>query len=300
MFINSADWGPFKLYSIETGRFRLDGGAMFGVVPKTMWSKRVPADDNNRIPMVMRCLLVESQASGRRYLIDTGTGPKFDAKMRGIYEYDDTEYSMDQSLAAHGFTADDITDIIFTHLHFDHCGGASEWAEDGVTSVSKFKNATYWVNRRHWETATNPNAREKASFLRENLAPLHDTARLRLVDDEYEWEPGLSTLNMDGHTLGMQLPCIDSGNSRLVYCADLIPMAAHVPLPWVMAYDMNPTQTLLEKQEFLEKAIADNWYLFIEHDEFHQIVAVKGERGRYEIDRDLKLEGISDRGSIRS
>lgn len=292
MFINSTHWGHFKLYSIETGRFRLDGGAMFGVVPKTLWSKRVPADENNRIPMVMRCLLVESTASGRRYLIDTGTGPKFDAKMRGIYEYDDSEFSMDASLAAHGFEADDITDIIFTHLHFDHCGGASEWDADGVTSIPRFKNATYWVNRRHWETATKPNAREKASFLRENLAPLQDPNKLRLVDDAHEWEPGLSTFNMDGHTQGMQLPYIDSDRGRLVYCADLIPMAAHVPLPWVMAYDMNPTQTLMEKQEFLDRAVAGGWHLFIEHDEFHQVVTVKGENGRYELDRDLGLDQL--------
>ncbi len=292
MFINSTDWGQFKLFSIETGRFRLDGGAMFGVVPKTLWSKRVPADDNNRIPMVMRCLLVESVTSGRRYLIDTGTGPKFDAKMRGIYEYDDVEYSMDQSLATHGFSADDITDIIFTHLHFDHCGGASVWADDGVTSVPKFKNAIYWVNRRHWETATKPNAREKASFFHENLAPLNDPTKLRLVDDGHEWEPGLSTFNMDGHTIGMQLPFIDSPKGKIVYCADLIPMAAHVPLPWVMAYDMNPTQTLLEKQVFLDQAVTGGWNLFIEHDEFHQIVTVKGEGGRYEIDRDMRLDEI--------
>lgn len=292
MFINSAQWGPFNLYSIETGRFRLDGGAMFGVVPKTLWSKQVPADENNRIPMVMRCLLVESTATGRRYLIDTGTGPKFDAKMRGIYEYDDAEYSMDASLAAHGFTADDITDIIFTHLHFDHCGGASEWDADGTTSIPRFKNATYWVNRRHWNTATNPNAREKASFLHENLAPLQDPERLRLVDDAHEWEPGLSTLNMDGHTIGMQLPVIDSDKGRMVYCADLIPMAAHVPLPWVMAYDMNPTRTLVEKQSFLDRAVAENWHLFIEHDEYHQVVTVKGEKGRYNIDRDLSLDQL--------
>lgn len=290
MFINTSDWGQFKLYSIETGRFRLDGGAMFGVVPKTLWSKHVPADNNNRIPMVMRCLLIESQASGRRYLIDTGTGSKFDVKMRGIYEYDDSEYSMDQSLAAHGFSVDDITDIIFTHLHFDHCGGASEWADDGVTSIPKFKHATYWVNRRHWETANKPNAREIASFLRENLVPLGDPKKLRLVEDGHTWELGLSTFNMDGHTVGMQLPYLDSDLGRIVYCADLIPMAAHVPLPWVMAYDMNPTQTLLEKQDFLEKAVAGNWLLFIEHDEFHQIVTVKNEKGRFEIDRILRLD----------
>lgn len=265
---------------------------MFGVVPKTLWSKRVPADDNNRIPMVMRCLLAESTATDRRYLIDTGTGPKFDAKMRGIYEYDDTEFSMDASLAAHGFSTDDITDIIFTHLHFDHCGGASEWDADGSTSIPRFKNANYWVNRRHWETATNPNARERASFLRENLAPLQDPDRLRLVDDAYEWEPGLSTFNMDGHTQGMQLPYFDSSKGRLVYCADLIPMAAHIPLPWVMAYDMNPTKTLLEKQDFLDKAVDGGWYLFIEHDEFHQVVTVKGEKGRYELDRDLGLDQL--------
>jgi glyoxylase-like metal-dependent hydrolase (beta-lactamase superfamily II) len=292
MFINSTTWGSFNLYSIETGRFRLDGGAMFGVVPKTLWSKKVGADQNNRIPMVMRCLLVESMATNRRYLIDTGTGPKFDAKMRGIYEYDDSEYSMEKSLAIHGFKPDDITDIIFTHLHFDHCGGASEWDSDGLTSIPIFKKAQYWINRRHWETATHPNAREKASFFKENLDPLRDPKKLNLIDDGFEWEKGLHCLNTDGHTLGMQLPIIESSTLTMVYCADLIPMAAHIPLPWVMAYDMNPTQTLLEKEAFLEQAAQENWLLFIEHDECNQVVSVKGSEGRFEIDQMTSLDRL--------
>jgi len=289
MFLNSAQWGNFKLYSIETGRFRLDGGAMFGVVPKTLWSKRVPADDNNRIPMVMRCLLIESQQTGRRYLIDTGTGPKFDAKMRAIYDYNDQDFSMDQSLSVHGFTTDDITDVIFTHLHFDHCGGASAFDESGNLKLV-FPNATHWVNRRHWENANNPNAREKASFLKDNMDPLRQMDRLIQVDDNHTWEPGLSCLNMDGHTIGMQLPVIlgDSGK-KMVYCADLIPMAAHVPLPWVMAYDMNPTQTLLEKEKFLQQAANEGWHLFIEHDEFTQVITVKGDGSRFEIDAEMTL-----------
>jgi glyoxylase-like metal-dependent hydrolase (beta-lactamase superfamily II) len=290
MFINSTEWGSFKLYSIETGRFRLDGGAMFGVVPKTLWSKKVAADENNRIPMVMRCLLVESTVTHRRYLIDTGNGSKFDAKMRGLYEYDDAEFSMEKSLAAHGFKTDDITDIIFTHLHFDHCGGATKWDEDGSTSVPVFKNARYWINRRHWETATQPNAREKASFFKENLDPLKDPEKLQLIDDSYQWEHGLHALVSDGHTLGMQLPMIESPKGAMVYCADLIPMAAHIPLPWVMAYDMNPTQTLIEKELFLDKAVQEQWKLFIEHDEFHQVISVKGGHGRFEVDQITRLD----------
>lgn len=292
MFINSTSWGPFKLYSIETGRFRLDGGAMFGVVPKTLWSKKVAADENNRIPMVMRCLLVESTVTQRKYLIDTGTGPKFDAKMRAIYEYDDSAFSMEKSLAIHGFKPEDITDIIFTHLHFDHCGGASAWDSDGLKSIPIFKNARYWINRRHWETATNPNAREKASFLKENLDPLRDPHKLNLVEDHYQWEAGISCLNFDGHTLGMQLPVIESPKGKMVYCADLIPMAAHIPLPWVMAYDMNPMQTLIEKEAFLKKITTEKWYLFLEHDQDVQIIRVSEENGRYVISETTILEKL--------
>jgi len=292
MFINTTTWGSFKLYSIETGRFRLDGGAMFGVVPKTLWSKKVAADENNRIPMVMRCLLIESTLTNRKYLVDTGNGSKFDSKMRSIYEYDDLEFSMEKSLAIHGFKPEDITDIIFTHLHFDHCGGATKWDSDGSTSIPIFKNARYWINRRHWETANEPNAREKASFFKENLDPLRDPEKLNLTDDHFQWEQGLHSLSSDGHTIGMQLPVIESPKGTMVYCADLIPMAAHVPLPWVMAYDMNPTQTLLEKETFLEQAAKQNWYLFIEHDEFNQVVTVKGENGRFDVDQVLTLDTI--------
>lgn len=283
MFINKTEWGGFTLYSIETGTFRLDGGAMFGVVPKTLWSKRIPADENNRIPMAMRCLLVESKATGRRYLIDTGTGPKFDEKMRSIYQYDDSEYSMEKSLGAHGFTTADVTDVIFTHLHFDHCGGASKWGDDGSTPVPVFENAKYWVNRRHWENAHAPNAREKASFLRENLAPLDDPARLRLVDDGHSWEPGLGSMVVDGHTLGQQLPVIDGDGKRLVFCADLLPTAAHVPLAWVMGYDMYPVQTLDEKAGFLKEASEGGWWLFLEHDAERQVMVVGGDGGRYNV-----------------
>jgi glyoxylase-like metal-dependent hydrolase (beta-lactamase superfamily II) len=271
----------------------LDGGAMFGVVPKTLWSKQVPSDALNRIPMVMRCLLIHSSASGRFYLVDTGNGSKFDEKQRAIYAYDDTEVNLVKSLASFGLTPDVITDVLFTHLHFDHCGGASAWSADLQATEPVFKNARYWVNRRHWETATQPNAREKASFLKENLACLHDPERLHLNDDEASWEHGLGSLTMNGHTQGMQLPWVENDRGeRLVYAADLIPMAAHVPLPWVMAYDMHPTQTLQEKATFLQQAAEKHWYLFLEHDASHQIVTILHTAGRFEVDQHLTLDQL--------
>ena len=294
MFINKTSWGVFTLYSIETGRFMLDGGAMFGVVPKTLWSKQVPSDALNRIPMVMRCLLVHSSTTDRYYLVDTGNGRKFDDKQRAIYAYDDTEFNLDTSLAAHGLKSEMITDILFTHLHFDHCGGASKWSADQQSTEPVFKNARFWVNRLHCTTATEPNAREKASFLKENLACLYDPNRLHLIDDHGSIEDGLGWLTMNGHTQGMILPWVENEHGqRLVYGADLIPMAAHVPLPWIMAYDMNPIQTLHEKEDFLREAAEKNWYIFLEHDASHQLVTILHTAGRFEVDQHLTLDQLT-------
>lgn len=294
MFINTTRWGSFTLYSIETGQFMLDGGAMFGVIPKTLWSKQVPSDAYNRIPMVMRCLLIHSSVSGRYYLIDTGNGSKFDEKLRSIYAYDDSDINLVSSMTTFGLTPDVVTDVLFTHLHFDHCGGASEWSADRQSTLPVFKNARYWVNRRHWETATQPNARERASFLKENLACLQDPERLHLNEDEAMWEDQLGSLTMNGHTQGMQLPWVENERGeRLVYAADLIPMAAHVPLPWVMAYDMHPTQTLLEKEAFLFEAAEKKWYLFLEHDASYQIVTIANNAGRFEVNQHLTLDQLT-------
>ncbi|MEX2363992.1 MAG: MBL fold metallo-hydrolase, partial [Balneolaceae bacterium] len=191
MKLSKTTLGQFELYTIETGDIRLDGGAMFGVVPKTLWSRGIPADDKNRIQMTMRCLLIKSNQTGKIYLIDNGAGNKFDDKMASIYHLDQTEKNLEKSFAHHGFSLDDVTDIIFTHLHFDHCGGTTAFNEKGELTLV-FPNAQYHVMKSHWENATHPNSREKASFFPENINPLSSTDRLHLVEEGHEYEPGLS------------------------------------------------------------------------------------------------------------
>lgn len=284
-------FGNFNLYTIETGVFKLDGGAMFGVVPKTLWSRYIDCDDKNRISMTVRCLLVESTVTGKTYLIDNGVGTKFDEKMSAIYQLDDTEHSLLTSLQAHGFSPDDITDIIFTHLHFDHCGGTTTFDSDGaLTHV--FPKATYHVNKRHWETAVHPNAREKASFLPENIEPLKATNRLHLVDDNHAFEEGFETTVVNGHTIGQQLPVLTNGEETLVFVADLLPTHVHVPLPWVMGYDMYPTETLLEKERFLKQAASGKWHLYLEHDADIELIQISFDEGRAGVSKKYRLNEL--------
>ncbi|MCC5906144.1 MAG: MBL fold metallo-hydrolase [Balneolaceae bacterium] len=283
--------GHFELYPVETGRFLLDGGAMFGVVPKTLWNRKIEADENNRIPMAMRSLLIKSKATGKIYLVDNGCGDKFDEKMTSIYGIDYSESDLISSLKKIGYTPDDITDIIFTHMHFDHCGGTTKYDENG-SLIEVFPNANYHVNERHWQTANNPNEREKASFFPENLDPISRSGRLKLLKDSFRFEEGLHTIPMDGHTMGQQLPVITDDNVTIVYAADLIPTFAHVPLPWVMGYDMAPLQTLKEKETFLEMAAGHNWYLFMEHDAEHEIITIQKKNGRYSMKTSISLDQI--------
>lgn len=283
--------GHLELYPIESGRFMLDGGAMFGVVPKTLWSRQIPADEKNRIPMAMRCLLIKSLNTGKIYLIDNGSGNKFNEKMAVIYGLDYEHSDLISSLGQAGVQPEEITDMVFSHLHFDHCGGTTEYDESGnLTEV--FPNAVYHVNRRHWETANNPNAREKASFFAENLEPIKKSGRLNLVDDRYTFEDGFTTLPMDGHTIGQQLPVLSDSTRTVIFAADLLPTFAHVPLPWVMGYDMVPVQTLEEKEAFLEEAAEKGWYLFLEHDASNEVITVKKENGKFSMDRSLTLAEI--------
>ena len=282
--------GPFQLSPVEAGRFLLDGGAMFGVVPKTMWSKKISADSDNRIKMAMRSLLIRSDKTGKIYLIDTGSGHKFNEKMKAIYGLDYEHSELLRSLDSLGVSPSDITDIIFSHLHFDHCGGTTEWQNNELREV--FPNATYHVNRLHWETATNPNQREKASFFSENLDPIATSGRLHLTEDSVEFEPGLSAIPVHGHTLGQQLPVIRADGKTVVFAADLIPTFAHVPLPWVMGYDMNPVQTLEEKESFLKRAADNHWYLFLEHDAEHEVITVNFTDGKYQMHESHLLHEI--------
>ena len=262
-----------QLYTIETGFFKLDGGAMFGVVPKTMWSKFHPADENNLCSWAMRCLLIEE--GNRLILVDNGIGDKQDAKFLGHY-YLHGDDTLDKSLARHGFHRDDITDVFLTHLHFDHCGGSI--VREGDRLVPAFKNATYWSNERHWKWATEPNAREKASFLKENILPIWESGQLRFidvkgprVDGHIELVPSgilpqLSVRLANGHTDAMMLPQLQYKGRTIVFMADLLPSIGHIPLPYVMAYDMFPLTTLQEKKSFFDEAAAGNYVLFLEHD----------------------------------
>jgi glyoxylase-like metal-dependent hydrolase (beta-lactamase superfamily II) len=258
------------LYTINTGNFKLDGGAMFGVVPKVMWNKLNPADANNLCSWAMRCLLIED--GNRLILIDNGIGDKQDEKFLGHYHLhgDDT---LDKSLAKYGFSKDDITDVFLTHLHFDHCGGSIK--REGDKLVPAFKNATFWSNESHWEWATKPNDREKASFLKENILPIEESGQLKFVvpgEKKFHQLPSSSfTQDIDiryvsGHTESMMLPQIQYKGKTIVYMADLLPSAAHLPIPYVMAYDTRPLQTLNEKKEFITEAAENDYILFFEHD----------------------------------
>ena len=283
--------GNFELYTIETGDIKLDGGAMFGVVPKTLWSRGIAADEKNRISMTMRCLLIKSNATGKVYLIDNGVGTKFNEKMMDIYQIDFTEKTLEGSLKAQGFSFEDITDIIFTHLHFDHCGGTTFFNESGELEHA-FPNATYHITKRHWETAIDPNARETASFLKENIEPLKSSDQVNLVGDNIEFESGLSTIVVNGHTLGQQLPKIEGDGKTIVYVADLLPTHVHVPLPWVMGYDMRPIETLKEKEAFLIQAAKENWYLFLEHDLDEEVIQIGFDGNKFSVENKLTLGAL--------
>ncbi|RFN59208.1 MBL fold metallo-hydrolase [Marixanthomonas ophiurae] len=266
-----------KLYPIESGNFKLDGGAMFGVVPKSLWNRTNPADSNNMIDMAARCLLIEN--GDRLTLIDTGMGDKQSEKFFGYY-YQWGDHNIDESLKKHGFHRDDITDVFLTHLHFDHCGGAIQWNKDHSGYEPAFKNAKFWSNKDHWDWAVHPNAREKASFLKENILPIEESGQLHFVDKPTgdfakANEMDFGMLFADGHTDKQMIPHIDYKGKKLVFMADLLPTAGHLPLPYVMGYDTRPLLTLPEKEKFLNQAADNKYYLFLEHDAHNQIITVK-------------------------
>ncbi|WP_299054944.1 MBL fold metallo-hydrolase [uncultured Polaribacter sp.] len=260
-----------KIYPIETGNFKLDGGAMFGVVPKSIWQKTNPADSNNLIPMSMRCMLIEDE--NRLILIDTGLGSKQSDKFFGYY-YLFGNFSLDTSLKKYGFHRDDITDVFLTHLHFDHCGGAIEFNTQKTVLQPAFKNAKFWSNANHWDWATMPNAREKASFLKENINPIKESGQLHFIDQNFKNQIGFDVLFMDGHTEKQMLPKITYQDKTIVFMADLLPTVGHIPLPYVMGYDTRPLQTIQEKEAFLKEAADHQYYLFLEHDATHELCTV--------------------------
>jgi glyoxylase-like metal-dependent hydrolase (beta-lactamase superfamily II) len=266
-----------KLYPIETGNFKLDGGAMFGVVPKTIWSRTNPADANNLIDIAARCLLIED--GNRLILIDTGMGDKQSEKFFGYYSLWGS-HSMDKSLAKHGFSRDDITDVFMTHLHFDHCGGRVQWTKDKTGYEPAFKNAKFWSNENHWEWATKPNPREKASFLSENILPMQESGQLNFIkrpagDFLEESELGFGIFFADGHTEKQMIPHIQYKGNTIVFMADLLATAGHIPVAYVMGYDTRPLLTMPEKTKFLNAAADNDYYLFLEHDAHNEIITVQ-------------------------
>lgn len=260
-----------KIYPIETGTFKLDGGAMFGVVPKTLWQKTNPADENNLCTWSMRCLLIED--GNRLMLIDTGIGDKQSEKFFSHYYLADTQ-TLEQSLSRLGFGLDQITDVLLTHLHFDHCGGAIKYSNDRTRLETVFKNATYWSTENHWKWATEPNPREKASFLTENILPLKESGQLKFIERTGNFTrnafDNIDLLFVDGHTESMMIPHIRYKEKTLVFMADLLPSTGHIPLPYVMGYDTRPLLTMDEKAQFLKTATEQEFVLFLEHDSVNE------------------------------
>jgi glyoxylase-like metal-dependent hydrolase (beta-lactamase superfamily II) len=260
-----------KLHAIESGNFKLDGGAMFGVVPKTLWQRTNPADSNNLIEMAARCLLIED--GDRLTLIDTGMGNKQSEKFFGYYDMDH-KFDLDSSLKKAGFSRDDITDVFLTHLHFDHCGGVIKKSSQGDYYEPAFAKAKIYSNNAHWKWATEPNKRERASFLKENILPIQESGQLEFVDDQAS-AVNFDILYVDGHTEKQMIPHIKMGDKTFVYMADLLPTAGHLPIPYVMGYDTRPLLTLDEKERFLKEAADHNYYLILEHDPYNEIITVK-------------------------
>ena len=252
-----------KLYAINTGHFKLDGGAMFGVVPKSIWNKSNPADQNNMCSWALRCLLIED--GNRLILIDNGMGNKQDEKFFGYYYLHGND-TLQKSLNKYGFEMDDITDMVLTHLHFDHCGGSIKYNNNKTNLEPAFKNAKYYCNEKHWNWATQANSREKASFLKENILPIKESGQLNFIDSQSTLITNLSFIEVNGHTEAMMLPIIKYKESTLAYMADLIPSVGHLPIPFVMGYDVRPLETLKEKELILKTALDNDWTLFFEHD----------------------------------
>jgi glyoxylase-like metal-dependent hydrolase (beta-lactamase superfamily II) len=278
-----------NLHTIDTGFFKLDGGAMFGVVPKSIWNKTNPADEHNLCTWAMRCLLIEDE--GRLILVDTGIGNKQDQKFLSHY-YLHGDATLDSSLAAKGFHRDDITDVFLTHLHFDHVGGAV--VREGDKLLPAFKNATYWSNEKHWQWAVNPNDREKASFLKENILPIQESGQLKFIDshDGVRFTENISVKFAYGHTEAMMLPLINYKDKQVLYMADMLPSVGHLPLPYVMAYDMFPLQTLTEKKIILTEALEKKYIVYLEHDPINECCILQQTEKGIRINETFNLSAI--------
>ncbi|MCS7297973.1 MAG: MBL fold metallo-hydrolase [Bacteroidia bacterium] len=278
-----------RLYAIETGRFALDGGAMFGVVPKVIWEKLIPPDSRNRIPMAMRALLIET--SERLILVDVGVGHKYTPKFADLYAIDHSTHTLVGGLERHGFSVEDITDVILTHLHFDHAGGSTQHRNG--TFLPTFPNARYYVQRSHWEWAHAPNPRERASFFPENYDPLAEAGQLVLLEGETELLPGIRIRVVHGHTEGQQLVEVDYRGKTILYGADLFPTSAHLPLPYVMAYDVRPLVTFEERKAYLPRLVQEEIIIFYEHDPYVECsTVVEKAPERYERGELFRLDEV--------
>ena len=275
--------GQYKLYSIETSEFGLDGGAMFGIIPKIMWEKKAPSDSLNRIKMVTRSLLLVSDS--HKILIDTGNGSKWTKKYLELYNIDLSRYNINSSLKKYGFTTDDITDVICTHLHFDHAGGNTIYHENNL--VPTFSNATYWISEKNWNLANHPSQKDQGSFMECDWEVLAQNNMIMLVKDKFL--PCLEIYFTEGHTNGLMHPVISDGNKTLFYGADIFPTAAHIPVPWVMSYDLRPAETIKEKDSLLKKMHDEEWILFFEHDPIYQACTIGVEGKHYCINKPVNI-----------
>jgi glyoxylase-like metal-dependent hydrolase (beta-lactamase superfamily II) len=278
--------GPYTVHSIETGSFSLDGGAMFGVVPWVFWSKTNPPDERQRIQLAARCWLI--RGNGKTILVDDGNGTKWSDKLKDIYRLDNSKGELFSSLKKHGVGREDVTDVILTHLHFDHAGG-STILENGRV-VPTFPRAKYYVQKKHWELSQNPTEKDRASFMNDDFMVLMERHVLELVDGEFEMFPGIEMLVCNGHTSAQQLPKISDGRITMLFCCDLVPTTSHIPYPYIMAYDVRPLVTLEEKKRILPRAFEEKWILFLEHDPATEAITLKKTDKGFAVDQKVKLD----------
>ena len=277
--------GKYDLYSVETSEFGLDGGAMFGIIPKPVWEKKVSADELNRVNMVTRSLLLVSDE--KKILIDTGNGTKWEEKYKQIYDINTDQYNIEKSLRKYGFSSEQITDVICTHMHFDHIGGNTKIKSGEV--VPTFPNAKYWISEENWELANHPSQKDAGSFIEHDWKVLAENQMIEIIDGREPFIEGIETIVTRGHTPGLLHPVVSDGSNKLFYGADIFPMVAHIPIPWVMAYDVQPVVTMEEKQKLLQKMEREDWILFFEHDPHIQACTVHKDGKHYKLNKEIKI-----------
>ena len=277
--------GKYDLYSVETSEFGLDGGAMFGIIPKPVWEKKVSADELNRVNMVTRSLLLVSDE--KKILIDTGNGTKWEEKYKQIYDINTDQYNIEKSLGKYGFSSEQITDVICTHMHFDHIGGNTKIKSGEV--VPTFPNAKYWISEKNWKLANHPSQKDAGSFIEHDWKVLAENQMIEIIDGREPFIEGIETFVTHGHTPGLLHPIVSDGSNKLFYGADIFPMVAHIPIPWVMAYDVQPVVTMEEKQKLLQKMEREDWILFFEHDPHVQACTVHKDGKHYKLNKRIQI-----------